>query len=61
MAQESNPTTRLTGLVYEPLDVENYEFRILTILPGPPATAIRCNLTKASLIRPGDFTALSYC
>lgn len=61
MARENNPTTRVTEVVYEPLDVENYEFRILTILPGLPTSTVRCNLTKASLIRPGDFAALSSC
>lgn len=46
---------------YEPLDVENYEIRLLNILPGSFRSIIRCSITKTSLINPLRYTALSYC
>ena len=49
------------GSIYTPLDIENYEIRILTILPGPPTLVLRCTLEKTSLITPSKYTALSYC
>lgn len=49
------------GSIYTPLDIENYEIRTLTILPGPPTSVLRCTLEKTSLITPSKYTALSYC
>jgi hypothetical protein len=49
------------ALNYEPLDVESYEIRMLTILPGAPDSTIRCTLEKTNLITPSKYAALSYC
>jgi hypothetical protein len=52
------------GNLYEHLDVDNYEFRILSISPGANNSPIRCNLRKTSLINEGtasSYSALSYC
>ena len=49
---------------YEPLDADNYEFRVLSILPDEIISPIRCNLRKTSLIDQGTvptYSALSYC
>ena len=48
-------------LNYEPLDVENYEIRMLTILPTTLDSIVRCTLEKTSLINPTKYAALSYC
>ena len=49
------------ALNYEPLDVDSYEIRMLTIFPGPPESAVRCTMEKTNLISPINYTALSYC
>lgn len=46
---------------YEPLDLESYEIRMLTLLPGPPGSVVRCTLEKTFLINPTKYAALSYC
>ncbi|KAH8789018.1 heterokaryon incompatibility protein-domain-containing protein [Hyaloscypha sp. PMI_1271] len=47
--------------IYEPLDIEIYEIRILTILPGQPGSVVECTLRKTSLIDSVKYVALSYC
>ena len=49
------------ALNYEPLYLDDYEIRLLTILPGPLTSTVRCTMEKASLINPVKYTALSYC
>jgi hypothetical protein len=49
------------SLLYEPLDVESYEVRILCLHPDPPGSIIRCTLQKQSLFHLPTYTALSYC
>ena len=49
------------GSIYTPLDIENYEIRMLIILPDLPTSVLRCTLEKASLITPSRYAALSYC
>jgi hypothetical protein len=49
------------ALNYEPLDVESYEIRMLTILPATPDSIVRCTLEKTNLISPAKYAALSYC
>ena len=56
-----NRHTTSMGLNYEALDVDSYEIRILNIYPGPPASLVRCSMTKTSLISPINYAALSYC
>lgn len=53
-----------TSILYEPLNANLYEFRILRIIPDPDDSPIRCLLTKASLIEQdimATYIALSYC
>ncbi|KAH8652807.1 heterokaryon incompatibility protein-domain-containing protein [Tricladium varicosporioides] len=47
--------------IYEPLEIESYEIRMLTLLPGPPGSVVRCRLEKTFLINPTKYAALSYC
>jgi hypothetical protein len=50
--------------LYEPLDVDNYEFRVLSISPDANNSPIRCTLRKTSLINErtaASYNALSYC
>ena len=49
------------ALHYEPLDVDSYEIRMLTILPGSPGSIVRCTMQKTNLISPIKYAALSYC
>lgn len=49
------------ALNYESLDVDSYEIRILTILPGLPASIVSCTMQRTSLISPIKYAALSYC
>ena len=49
------------GLIYEPLDIDIYEIRMLTILPDPPKSVVRCTIEKTNLINPKGYAALSYC
>lgn len=49
------------ALEYEPLDVHSYEIRMLTILPGPPESTVKCTMDKTNLISPVSYAALSYC
>lgn len=50
------------AMYYEPLDVENYEIRMLSILPATNHDSImKCTLEKTSLIGPTKYVALSYC
>jgi hypothetical protein len=51
----------MAASIYEPLDVENCEIRMLRILPGPLHSVIKCTMTKTSLINPIKYAALSYC
>ena len=57
----ANRSREAVSLLYEPLDVESYEVRMLTICPGPPGTIVRCTLEKESLFRLCGYAALSYC
>jgi hypothetical protein len=46
------------------LDVDNYEFRVLSISPDTNSSPIRCTLRKTPLINEGtaaSYNALSYC
>ena len=49
------------ALEYEPLEVDNYEIRLLTILPGLPGSIVRCTMKSTNLISPIKYAALSYC
>lgn len=50
------------AMYYEPLDVESYEIRMLSILPATSHDSImKCTLEKTSLIGPTKYVALSYC
>ena len=49
------------ALEYEPLDVDSYEIRMLTILPGSPGSIVRCTMQRTNLISPIKYAALSYC
>ena len=49
------------ALEYEPLDVDNYEIRMLTILPDSPESIVRCTMQRTNLISPIRYAALSYC
>lgn len=49
------------ALIYEPLDVDSYEIRILNILPATPDSIVRCTIEKTTLISPTKYAALSYC
>ncbi|KAH6663897.1 heterokaryon incompatibility protein-domain-containing protein [Halenospora varia] len=55
-----NPLSKMPS-IYEPLEVESYEIRMLTVLPGPPESVVRCKLEKTFLINPTKYAALSYC
>lgn len=46
---------------HEPLDIDSYEIRLLTIHLGPPASVVSCSIEKTSLINPISYAALSYC
>ena len=47
---------------YEPLDVDFYEIRMLSILPATtPDAVVKCTLEKTSLLAPPKYVALSYC
>jgi hypothetical protein len=47
--------------LYEPLDIESYEVRMISLYPGSPGSIIKCALKKRSLVNPPRYTALSYC
>jgi hypothetical protein len=47
--------------LYTALDIEDYQIRILTILPDPRDSPLRCLLTKTSLLYPEPYIGLSYC
>lgn len=49
--------------LYRPLDYANFETRLLEILdtPGQGFSTIRCRMVHASLVKPPDYHALSYC
>ena len=52
------------ALNYEPLGVDTYEIRMLTILPVPPDSlnlVVRCTMETRNLINPIQYDALSYC
>lgn len=49
------------ALDYESLDADNYEIRMLSILPDPPASIVRCTMQRTNLISPIKYAALSYC
>ena len=49
------------ALYHESLDVDDYEIRMLTILPGSPGSIVRCTMQKTNLISPIKYAALSYC
>lgn len=49
------------SLAYEPLDVESYKIRLISLYPGLPGSIIRCALGKESLVDLLQYTALSYC
>ena len=48
-------------LTYSPLDLDRYETRVLTILPDPPDSSLRCTLSTLSLLDAIKYDALSYC
>lgn len=50
-----------TSPIYQPLDVNGFEIRMLTILPGRPESVVRCSLETTYLINPAKYAALSYC
>jgi Heterokaryon incompatibility protein (HET) len=47
--------------IYEPLDYENLEIRILTLMHGTSESDVRYTLTKTNHISPTAYSALSYC
>lgn len=49
--------------LYQPLDSERKEIRLLYIEPGKPQDPLRCRMITAALTSPGvpQFEALSYC
>jgi Heterokaryon incompatibility protein (HET) len=47
--------------LYTALDIEDYQIRILTILPDSNDSPLRCRLTTMSLLYPKPYVALSYC
>jgi hypothetical protein len=49
------------SLIYEPLDLDDLEIRLLTLLPRNTGYGVYCTLEKISLIDPGPYIALSYC
>lgn len=58
MATNSN-SKRLS--IYEPLDIQTYQIRMLTLLSGPPDPVLRCTPETTFLINPIKYAALSYC
>lgn len=46
---------------YHPLNTDRNEIRLLTLLPGPESSIVRCSLEHVSLINPPEYYALSYC
>jgi len=56
--------TQKNSTLYQPLGVDNYEFRVLSISPDANSSPIRCTLRKTSFINEGTAAsnnALSYC
>jgi hypothetical protein len=49
------------GRLYTVLDIEDYQIRILAIVPGPRDSPLRCLLKTTSLLYPEPYIALSYC
>lgn len=47
--------------IYDPLNIESYEIRILNLRPGPLGSKIECFLEKESLVDSTTYAALSYC
>jgi hypothetical protein len=47
--------------IYTTLDIERYEIRILTLLPGTSEFDVKWRLVKTSLINRTKYAALSYC
>jgi hypothetical protein len=48
-------------LEYSPLDSDGIEIRLLHLHPLTTSTSIECTLSKASLLDPPPYDALSYC
>jgi hypothetical protein len=48
-------------LEYSPLDSDGIEIRLLHLHPPTTSTSIECTLSKASLLDPPPYDALSYC
>lgn len=47
--------------IYEPIDSERYEARVISLEPGDDESPIRGTLTKISLLEVPRYHALSYC
>ena len=47
--------------LYDQLDNDKYEIRILTLEPGLLGSTIRCTLEIQSLVQASNYSALSYC
>ena len=48
-------------VLYEQLDNDKYEIRIISLEPGLLGSIIRCTLETKSLVQPSEYSALSYC
>ncbi|KAE9363355.1 hypothetical protein N431DRAFT_141531 [Stipitochalara longipes BDJ] len=47
--------------LYDPLDIDRYEIRVLTLLAGALGSIVRCHLQKTTLINTIEYSAVSYC
>jgi hypothetical protein len=51
----------MAATIYEPIDSERYEARVISLEPGDDESPIRGTLTKISLLEVPRYHALSYC
>jgi len=59
-----HPVSRLKQpfFVYDPLDFDTHEIRLLTLSPlSRDESIVSCSISNVSLIDPGNYIALSYC
>jgi hypothetical protein len=50
-----------TKHLYRPLDFDSFEIRLLQVQDENSGDGVTCSLVYASLIKPPEYTALSYC
>jgi len=51
----------MAASLYQALDVETYQIRVLTIRSESSKSILECSMSTETLINPIEFTALSYC